>query len=552
MFIFKFRLFRVAKSFNNLLGVKSVNLCPHWTMKIASKEMHSMGSRDESARQAAESLLSGSSSQSVNQYPPLHPQQIRPDSSYGAAGQNYPRFVNTRGNIQSSSPSVEYLNEELLAGLRLGGQMSGVRRFFCLFLTFDLLFTFLMWFTCIMLIGNRDVVQALIDEVRYYNVHTSMFDIVMAAACRFTVLLLFYALLYINHWIIIALSTSGTCAFLIFKVFVFNWASAGQPVFQVLIILTSFVLAWGETWFLDFRVIPQETLARAIIIDPNTSNFLRSVYDERTPLMRNFLNSTGCPENYTESIGNFYSPLESPRESDDEEEGAGGRFRTNQRTRSKEAQLEAEARESFNAAWSVLNSTSGWKREKDTTEGDLVESKGVAKQRKIFRLKGQIEIPPKLLLEELYYKVEDMPAWNPTIIQSRRLQVLDEHTDVVYQVSAEGGGGVVASREFVVLRHWGVKDGTYISSGCSCSHLDAPENKKLIRGHNGPNCWAMQPVPNEPNQCNFLWLLDTDLKGWVPQYMVEAALSTAMLEFLSSLRSYAAKLKEEGKFSSYT
>lgn len=33
-----------------------------------------------------------------------------------------------------------------------------------------------------------------------------MFDIVMASICRFTVLLLFYALLYINHWSVIAVS----------------------------------------------------------------------------------------------------------------------------------------------------------------------------------------------------------------------------------------------------------------------------------------------------------------------------------------------------------
>lgn len=70
----------------------------------------------------------------------------------------------------------------------------------------------------------------------------------------------------------------------------------------------------------------------------------------------------------------------------------------------------------------------------------------------------------------------------------------------------------------------------------------------IFRAINGPNCWAMQPVPDRPNECNFLWLLDTDLRGWVPQYMVEAALSSAMLDFLSSLRQFAAKLKEEGKF----
>jgi hypothetical protein len=60
-------------------------------------------------------------------------------------------------------------------------------------------------------------------------------------------------------------------------------------------------------------------------------------------------------------------------------------------------------------------------------------------------------------------------------------QVLDEHTDIIHQVSAEGGGGVVASREFVVLRHWSIRDGAYVLAGASTMHLEVPNNKKLIR-----------------------------------------------------------------------
>jgi hypothetical protein len=37
-----------------------------------------------------------------------------------------------------------------------------------------------------------------------------------------------------------------------------QWTAATQPVFQVLLVLISFVLSWGEAWFLDFRVLPQE------------------------------------------------------------------------------------------------------------------------------------------------------------------------------------------------------------------------------------------------------------------------------------------------------
>lgn len=40
------------------------------------------------------------------------------------------------------------ISEDLIAGTRHNGRMSSVRRFFCLLVTFDLLFTCLMWLIC--------------------------------------------------------------------------------------------------------------------------------------------------------------------------------------------------------------------------------------------------------------------------------------------------------------------------------------------------------------------------------------------------------------------
>lgn len=51
---------------------------------------------------------------------------------------------------QMSLPMTpDTMNEAFVAGLRYNGRMSNVRRFFCLFATFDLLFTILMWFICL-------------------------------------------------------------------------------------------------------------------------------------------------------------------------------------------------------------------------------------------------------------------------------------------------------------------------------------------------------------------------------------------------------------------
>lgn len=69
------------------------------------------------------------------------------------------------------------LSEDLIAGARHNGRMSNVRRFFCLFVTFDLLLTFLMWLICTMIAGES-LNTAFTDQVIHYHITTSLFDIV--------------------------------------------------------------------------------------------------------------------------------------------------------------------------------------------------------------------------------------------------------------------------------------------------------------------------------------------------------------------------------------
>ncbi|CAG9134681.1 unnamed protein product [Plutella xylostella] len=199
----------------------------------------------------------------------------------------------------TNSHSVNIVTEDLVAGHRPQGRMSTVRRFFCLFVTFDLLFTSLMWLICVMLRGET-LEQIFNREILHYDIKISLFDIVLLAVIRFSVLLLFYALLYINNWSVIALSTGGTCAFLIAKVFFFDWPDAAQPVYQVFLILASFTLSWGEAWFLDFRVLPQECRAQDII-----DSITNHGSSERTPLLP-------PPEPTLGGSSAWFSPVDSP------------------------------------------------------------------------------------------------------------------------------------------------------------------------------------------------------------------------------------------------
>ena len=88
---------------------------------------------------------------------------------------------------------------------------------------------------------------------------------------------------------------------------------------------------------------------------------------------------------------------------------------------------------------------------------------------------------------------------------------------------------------------------------------------KKVRGENGPGCWAMRPVEGHPDRCLFQWLLDTDIKvlilriifllifissdswfsfqGWIPQSIIDKALSGTQFEYIANIRARARVLR---------
>uniref|UniRef100_A0A3B1KFT0 STARD3 N-terminal like n=1 Tax=Astyanax mexicanus TaxID=7994 RepID=A0A3B1KFT0_ASTMX len=171
--------------------------------------------------------------------------------------------------------------------------ISDVRRTFCLFVTFDLLFITLLWI--IELNVNGGIQDQLKKEVLEYDYHKSFFDIFILAAFRFTVLILAYAVCRLRHWWAIAhkyvshLFCLGSVQLL------------SQGAFGYLLPIISFILAWIETWFLDFKVLPQEAN------DENRYITIHSAADTAPLIHPGPL-----------SDGQFYSPPESVADSDEE------------------------------------------------------------------------------------------------------------------------------------------------------------------------------------------------------------------------------------------
>ncbi|XP_078049074.1 steroidogenic acute regulatory protein-like [Augochlora pura] len=426
-----------------------------------------------------------------------------------------------RSSYTQTARSPDFiLREDIIAGAMQNGRMSKVRRSFCLFVTFDLLLAFLMWLICTMIAGES-LESAFMNQVVHYHIKTSLFDIVMAAICRFVVLLLFYALLHLNHWVFLALTTATTCAFLITKVFLFDWTKCTQPVFQVLLILSSFVVPWAEAWFFDIRVLPQEMQAK---------NWFRNFTDdEREPLLRGGATQGARQFPAKEPIV-FFTPMNTPDTSDNEDDTDSV----------KQLHYVMKANALGDDCQSLLLSKD-WQIETKLPNGDEIYYMDRSKQEKLRKIVGIIDTPASVLTDLLFNEVDLTPTWNKLLKECTKIKNIDENTDIVYQITHPQAAGIIGVRDFVILRHRLQYENCHIICGKSVCDDSLPIRKGVIRAENNLICCAAENLPNDKNRCQFTWIIDTNLKGWIPQKVVDTSMTNALKIFMKDVRQYVAE-----------
>jgi len=213
-----------------------------------------------------------------------------------------------------------------------------------------------------------------------------------------------------------------------------------------------------------------------------------------------------------------------------------------------DAEYIKQASEAWDEAIRIAESTSGWKEEKhDKKTGDIVESCKNEKGRKVYRCKAVVAAPPALLIAAMR-DTDKVTEWNKTLLQSKLLHRINDDFSITYQVTSDGGGGMVSSRDFVYAAKTGYKGDVFVMGGRSVDYKDAPSSSKIVRAINGPGCQMILPVAGDANSCTFIWLMDCDYKGWMPQSVLDIAMPIAQTQFIDCLKKLAQKLKDEGKF----
>uniref|UniRef100_A0A7N4V227 StAR related lipid transfer domain containing 3 n=1 Tax=Sarcophilus harrisii TaxID=9305 RepID=A0A7N4V227_SARHA len=357
--------------------------------------------------------------------------------------------------------------------------ISDVRRTFCLFVTFDLLFIALLWI--IELNTKTGIKKNLEEEIINYNFKTSFFDIFLLAFFRFSGLLMGYAVLRLRHWWVIALLSKGA--------------------FGYVLPIVSFVIAWLETWFFDFKVLTQEAEEERWYLAAQAAA-------ARGPLL--------FPGALSE--GQFYSPPESFAGSDNEsdDEGAGRKGFSSQ-----DQEYIQQGKEAMEVVDQILAQEENWKFEKNN---------------------AFLQCPAELVYQEVILQPEKMVLWNKTVNACQILHRVEDNTLITYDVSSGAAGGVVSPRDFVNVRRIERRKDRYLSSGIATTHFAKPPLHKYVRGENGPGGFIVLKSPNNPRVCTFVWVLNTDLKGRLPRYLIHQSLAATMFEFAFHLRQRVGEL----------
>ena len=181
-----------------------------------------------------------------------------------------------------------------------------------------------------------------------------------------------------------------------------------------------------------------------------------------------------------------------------------------------------------------------WQVEK--VEGDAtVKSKINKEGRKIFLCSAVVNIAPKNLEKKLM-DIENLTTWNNTITESRLLENLKKDVFLSYQVTADGGGGLVSARDFVYGAKTMQRGDTFIVGGMSVEFENQPEIGDKVRAWHGPSCQLISPVKGSPRQSSYIWLMDCEYGGMLPVSIVHMALTHAQLMMINSINIIASQL----------
>lgn len=112
-----------------------------------------------------------------------------------------------------------------------------------------------------------------------------------------------------------------------------------------------------------------------------------------------------------------------------------------------------------------------------------------------------------------------------------KVLILHSQTKAVGPISARDFVDVVAIRELA--------DGCFVNGGASVLDGRFPEQKGVVRGWNSAGGgWHFAPTPGQDGSvhCTVTYVIHSDLKGYLPAFVINSALTGNFVTFFTGLR----------------
>ncbi|KAM3722530.1 StAR-related lipid transfer protein [Dirofilaria immitis] len=359
----------------------------------------------------------------------------------------------TRSNEENQVtlyPKMSSSEEFFLAG---ESRISKDRRRFTVVTVFDVCLTALLWVISTVSKGSDWPVVFFreIDISQPDFMKLSLFDVVITAVIRMFILILFYSILLVGHWLPVAITTIATTIFLLVKaLFFFSPVQGNLPQYTVLV--SSFVVAWFQLWLVPFHILPRE---------------------RRYMIMPYYNTPSELSERNVQTDEEFRSAMEYSSDSDDDNLAT---LSITGKVYSKAQYIEEVERAKLKAK-ELLTQISFWK----LLHRSNPEIR-VSKEKQIYYVKDTVACSPKSLFKIIW---KDNKLWNKQITNFKVLLHIDAITELVYITTAPILRGYIAPRDFLDVRRMmldtekDIYEGAYISIDSPIVPING--NQKLVR-----------------------------------------------------------------------
>uniref|UniRef100_S4RXK4 StAR-related lipid transfer protein 3 n=1 Tax=Petromyzon marinus TaxID=7757 RepID=S4RXK4_PETMA len=394
------------------------------------------------------------------------------------------------------------------------------RRTFCLFTFFNCIFIVMLW---LIMVSIKSSQYESFKSRNVYFVFSTLVEIFWLAIFRASMLLLAYATCKCKSRFPVASTTCITSGYAVFKILYTDYSSENSyKSFAIMMPITTFVVAWIEALFMDYRVLPKEQRATQTVQNQHNPHIPQLPHRNATSFA--FYCLWSPPECIDEGDYDVDLDLEDINH-------------LSNNISEQEYQYVQQGIDAMQNVISMLGMETVWNKEKSRDDGDVYTLNG-PNNMKIFILKMSLPCPPEVVYKEVILQPERMPSWNRAVIDCQVLMRISDHTLVTYDVSAGAANGYVKPRDFVNVRRIEKQGQRYISAGMSTLHENKPPSSDFVRGNNDSGGFIVQKNSEQHNGCSFIWILNTDIKGNIPRYLVNKSLAEIMFAFASSLRQH--------------